>query len=127
MSIVDSVNNTGAHPFKTTMARASSRKILCAEAVTHLQTWDAPILDYPGGTAWVAETGRFQPLSGGTLSANGTLVGADPHNYLTCRHGSGKNVDNASAGQANVSFGDGHVGMVPWWYCTNANYVNPIQ
>jgi prepilin-type N-terminal cleavage/methylation domain-containing protein/prepilin-type processing-associated H-X9-DG protein len=132
MTIVDSVNYPSpgtAFKFKSKDVVKPAQKIMCSETVTHLQTWDAPILDYTpagGGLGWVAETGRFEPVAGGTLT-DGQLTGTALNNFLTCRHGSGNNADSASAGQANVSFGDGHVAMVPWWYGTNLNYVNPSQ
>jgi prepilin-type processing-associated H-X9-DG protein len=102
---------------------------MCVEPVTHLQKWDAPILDYTsggGGDGWVAESGRFEAISVTTV-VNNEVTESEVNNFLTCRHGNGNNAEGPSAGQANVSFGDGHVAMVPWWYGTNANYVNPSQ
>jgi len=124
MSIVDHVNNTGSFPFKTTSARNPSQKILCAEPVTHLEAWDAPAMDLAGafGPPSVAENGRFEPID---IEENLLPVSPPipttsvPINYLTCRHGSGRNAADQQAGQASVSFGDGHVAMVPWTFGTN--------
>jgi prepilin-type N-terminal cleavage/methylation domain-containing protein/prepilin-type processing-associated H-X9-DG protein len=127
MSVVDHVNNTGSCQFKTTSARNPSQKILCAEPVTHLETWDAPAMDLAGafGAANVADNGRFEPIE---LPITGLPIYPPPQprpkNYLTCRHGSGRNVADQQAGQANVSFGDGHVAMVPWTSSTNIMYVD---
>jgi prepilin-type processing-associated H-X9-DG protein len=130
MTIIDSnATPTAIYLYKTTSALKPALKLLCAEPATHLATWDAPILDYNpagGGNGWVAYTGRFDPLQGGTVQ-NGVLTGATLNNFLTCRHGSGLNTATPQAGQANVSFGDGHVAMVPWWFGTNAANVNPSQ
>jgi prepilin-type N-terminal cleavage/methylation domain-containing protein/prepilin-type processing-associated H-X9-DG protein len=127
MSVVDHVENTGSSLFKTSDARNPSLKILCAETVTHLEAWDAPVMDLAGafGPPSVAEDGRFEPIE---LPIEGLPVypppQPTPNNYLTCRHGSGRNAADQSAGQANVSFGDGHVAMVPWTFATNIAYAD---
>ena len=131
MSLNDNTGGTGKYQFKTTSAHKPAQKMLCCETVTHLLPWDAPQWDIQGAysTPWVAETGRFEPLSRVT-AVNNKITTATYNNWLTCRHGSGKNTcppTGNSAGQANVSFGDGHVAMVPWWYGTNADYANPSQ
>jgi prepilin-type processing-associated H-X9-DG protein len=64
----------------------------------------------------VAETGRFQAVTGGTF-ANGVLTGTSPQNFLTLRHG----------GNANIGFADGHASSVPWRYGTNSIYVCAVQ
>jgi len=98
--------------FKQSQVRRPSQKMMACEVVTHLSPNDAPSVD----TTWVAETGRFQPLSGGTW-ANNVLTGYTVNNWLTRRHD----------GNANIGFADGRADAVPWWYGTNANYVVPLQ
>jgi len=127
-SIVDSIGGGGTHLYKSSMIRGVSHKIMIGEPVTHLETWDAPAIPAPFGTGamettWVAETGRIEELSGGSLNAQGQYVGWGLNNFLTIRHGSG----SQQQGQATCSFGDGHVELVPWWYGTNTYYVNPSQ
>jgi prepilin-type N-terminal cleavage/methylation domain-containing protein/prepilin-type processing-associated H-X9-DG protein len=122
MSVVDHVGDTGSSLFKGADARNPSLKILCAESVTHLEAWDAPIWDLAGtfGAPNVAEDGRFAAVN---LPEMGLPIYPPPQptpkNYLTCRHGNGRNSADQVAGQANVSFGDGHVAMVPWTFGTN--------
>jgi len=105
--------------FKQSQVRNPSQKFLTCEPCTHDNPGarnDAPPIDpaYPGG--WVAETGRFEPLSGGTWTGS-KLTGADVNNYLTLRHD----------GNADIGFADGRVAAVPWWYGTNTMYVVPLQ
>ncbi len=126
LGITTIVSTTTTYPFKTTSTIKPAQKFMCVEPVTHLETWDSPIMNYPGGVAWTAETGRFQSISIGSMSGN-EITSGTVNNFLTCRHGSGKNVANTTAGQANVSYCDGHVGMVPWTYGTNYIYVNGLQ
>jgi prepilin-type N-terminal cleavage/methylation domain-containing protein/prepilin-type processing-associated H-X9-DG protein len=116
-TIVDLENVT--YLFKQSQVRLPAQKFMVCETVTHLETWDAPLLDYNpsgGGVGWDAETGRFEPLNGGTWT-DGSYVGFSVGNFLTLRHG----------GRADVAFVDGHVDNVPWWYGTNTTYVVPEQ
>jgi prepilin-type N-terminal cleavage/methylation domain-containing protein/prepilin-type processing-associated H-X9-DG protein len=116
-TIVDTDLNV--YTFKQSEVIRPAQKFMACETVTHLETWDAPLLDYNpagGGVGWVAETGRFQPLAGGTW-ADGQYTGFTLNNFLTLRHD----------GKADVSFVDGHVEAVPWWYGTNVSYVVPEE
>jgi prepilin-type N-terminal cleavage/methylation domain-containing protein/prepilin-type processing-associated H-X9-DG protein len=125
MSIVDHLGGTGSYPFKGTSARNPSQKILCAEPVTHLEAWDAPAADLagPGYITGLAQDGLFEPVR--VIAYDGMVSDSMPLNYLSCRHGSGRNSAGPQAGQANVSFGDGHVAMVPWTDGTNIAYADP--
>lgn len=130
MSVVDHAYDSGSYPFKTTSARSPAQKILCAEPVTHLEAWDAPAGDLTNsptvvgmGVGSVAMDGRFAPVE--VSAFNGVVISSRPGNYLSCRHGSGRNTAGPGAGQANVSFGDGHVAMVPWTDGTNIAYADP--
>jgi prepilin-type N-terminal cleavage/methylation domain-containing protein/prepilin-type processing-associated H-X9-DG protein len=116
-TIVDLAGNV--YLFKQSQVRKPAQKFMVCEPVTHLETWDAPLLDYTppgGGVGWDAETGRFEPLAGGTW-ADGVYTGFTLNNFLTLRHG----------GNADIAFTDGHVAAVPWWYGTNTSYVVPEQ
>ena len=108
----DAVSPAVTYTFKQSQVRRPSQKLMACEVVTHLSRDDAPSVD----TTWVAETGRFQPLSGG-IWANNVLTGYTVNNWLTLRHN----------GNADIGFADGRVDAVPWWYGTNANYVVPLQ
>jgi prepilin-type N-terminal cleavage/methylation domain-containing protein/prepilin-type processing-associated H-X9-DG protein len=108
-TIVDAGAN---YIFRQAQVRRPSQKMMACEVVTHLSKDDAP----PPDTDWVAETGRFEPLAGGTWADN-ELTGYTVNNWLTLRHG----------GKANIGFADGRADLVPWWYGTNANYVVPVQ
>ena len=97
-TIVDSGNVP--YYFKASQVRNPSGKFMIAEAVADdTNPQDAPPPDYPTAKNWVLESGRFEPLNGTT-----------PDNYLTLRHG----------GNADLTFGDGHVEAKPWWFGTNA-------
>jgi prepilin-type N-terminal cleavage/methylation domain-containing protein/prepilin-type processing-associated H-X9-DG protein len=107
------------YPFKQSQVRSPSQKFLTCEPCTHDnpgQRTDAPPIDPGNLGGWVAETGRFEALSGGTW-ANGKLTGATPNNYLTLRHD----------GKADIGFADGRVDNVPWWEATNTMYVVGLQ
>ncbi|HEX4120109.1 MAG TPA: prepilin-type N-terminal cleavage/methylation domain-containing protein [Verrucomicrobiae bacterium] len=109
-------DGTTVYTFKQSQVRNPSQKFLTCEPCTHNnpgQGTDAPPLDT---TSWIAETGRFEAVSGGTW-AGGKLTGAAPDNYLTMRHD----------GKADIGFADGRVDNVPWWYGTNTMYVVPLQ
>jgi prepilin-type N-terminal cleavage/methylation domain-containing protein/prepilin-type processing-associated H-X9-DG protein len=115
-TIVDTDLNV--YTFKQSRVIRPAQKFMACETVTHLETWDSPAINIAGTYAspWVAETGRFQPLAGGTW-ANGQYTGFTLNNFLTLRHD----------GKADVSYVDGHVDAVPWWYGTNVSYVVPEE
>jgi prepilin-type N-terminal cleavage/methylation domain-containing protein/prepilin-type processing-associated H-X9-DG protein len=105
--------------FKQSHVRRPAQKFMVCEPVTHdnpRQGTDAPPLDPPYPDGWVDETGRFEPLDGGSV-VNGVLTDFTQGDFLTMRHD----------GRADIGFVDGHVEAVPWWYATNANYVVGIQ
>ena len=104
--------------FKQAFVRRPAQEFMMCEPCTHLGEGDAPPGDISGALAapWVAETGRFQPLDGGTWE-NGEYTGYTLNNFLTMRHN----------GNANIGYVDGHAASVPWWYGTNVNYVVPLQ
>jgi prepilin-type N-terminal cleavage/methylation domain-containing protein/prepilin-type processing-associated H-X9-DG protein len=104
--------------FKQSNVHRPAQEFMVCEPCTHLGEGDAPEVDIAGtfSAPWVAETGRFQALSGGEWT-DGAYVGATPNNFLTMRHD----------GRADIGYADGHVDAVPWWYGTNVNYVVPLQ
>lgn len=101
--------------FKQGNVHGPSQKLLLAEPAMNLAANDAPKPDI-ATTKWVGETGRFEPLHGGSM-VKGILTGATVNNYLTVRHN----------GNADVSFADGHVAAVPWWQGTNTQFVCGVQ
>jgi len=111
-----SIDASGAHYlFKQGNVRAPAQKFLLAEPAMRLAANDAPAPDI-ATTKWVGETGRFEPLHGGSM-VKGILTGSTVNNYLTVRHNGG----------ADIGFADGHVAGVPWWQGTNTYYVCGIQ
>jgi prepilin-type N-terminal cleavage/methylation domain-containing protein/prepilin-type processing-associated H-X9-DG protein len=108
-----------AYIFKQSRVIRPAQKFLTVEPCTHDnpgQGTDAPPIDPGNDAGWVAETGRFQAVSGGTW-ADGILTGSAPNNYLTMRH----------EGKANIGYADGHMAPVPWQYGTNLNYVVGLE
>ena len=104
--------------FKQSQVRHPSRRFMVCEPAMHDnpgQGTDAP--PKPPYNDKVGETGRFQALSGGTISASGTYTGYQTNNFLTMRHN----------GNADIGYVDGHAASVPWSWGGNTNYVVPTE
>jgi prepilin-type N-terminal cleavage/methylation domain-containing protein/prepilin-type processing-associated H-X9-DG protein len=103
-TIID--KNGKAYPFKSTLVRNPSGKVMAVEPTASLNANDESPIQMQLGSHWVVQCGRWEPYN-----AAGTAL----NNFMTVRHNK----------KGNVTFADGHCAAVPWQFSTNVLNIKP--
>ena len=91
LTIID--QNNQAWYSKSSNVKNPSTKLMAVEPVSTLNPAEEPQVERAAGSTWVVQSGRWEPFSPGNYAT------AQPHNYLSIRHGKQK---------SDATFADGH-------------------